>query len=83
MHCVEDKFRRSISRMVSPGDRILIAVSGGVDSVVMLHLFNKLRLEVSSFSLAVAHLNHLARGEDSNRDEDFVSNLCQKRGKKT
>ncbi|SVD42638.1 uncharacterized protein METZ01_LOCUS395492, partial [marine metagenome] len=39
-------------------------------------------LEVSSFSLAVAHLNHLARGEDSNRDEDFVSNLCQKLGLK-
>ena len=75
MHCVESKFRQSISRMISPGDRILAAVSGGADSLVMLHLLNKLRLESSGFSLAIAHLNHLARGAESKRDADFVMQL--------
>ena len=75
MHCIEYKFRRLIGQMVSSGDRILIAVSGGLDSVVMLHLFNRLKLESSDFSLAIAHLNHLTRGVDSNRDEDFVVQL--------
>jgi len=78
MHSVEYKFRRSISQMIFPGDRILAAVSGGPDSVVMLHLLNKLKSESSDFFLAIAHLNHLSRGEDSNRDADFVAQLCKK-----
>ena len=75
MHCVENKFRRATDSMISSGNRILVAVSGGPDSVALLHLLNKLKLQSSSIFLAIAHLNHLARGEDSNKDEEFVVTL--------
>ena len=72
-----------MDQMVSSGDRILAAVSGGPDSVVMLHLLNKLKSESSDFLLAVAHLNHLARGIDSNKDADFVLQLGKMLGLET
>ena len=64
-----------MSQMISSGDRVLAAVSGGPDSVVMLNLLNRVKLESSNFFLAIAHLNHLARGADSKRDADFVVQL--------
>jgi len=80
MHCVEYKFRRSMRELVSSGDRILVAVSGGPDSVAMLHLLNKLKLESLDFCIAIAHLNHLVRGADSKRDADFVEQLGKSLG---
>ena len=83
MHCVEYKFERAMSNMISSKNRILVAVSGGSDSVVLLHLLNKLKLRSSSIFLAIAHLNHLARGEDSNRDAGFVVKLGEALGLET
>ena len=53
----------------------LIAVSGGVDSVVLLHLFNKLKSEFN-FEIGVVHLNHSTREKNSDMDELFVKNLA-------
>ena len=53
----------------------LIAVSGGVDSVVLLHLFNKLKSEFN-FEIGVVHLNHSTREKNSDIDELFVKNLA-------
>ena len=75
MHSVEQKFQIAMSQMVFSENRILVAVSGGPDSVVLLHLLNKYKLEVSNLTLAIAHLNHLSRGVDSNKDSDFVVRL--------
>lgn len=79
MHCVEYKFRKAVTGMISLNSRVLVAVSGGPDSIVLLHLFKKLSLENPNIKLAIAHLNHLSRGEDSNKDSVFVVEL----GKKT
>ncbi len=49
----------------------MLAVSGGLDSVVMLHLF-----KAAGFSVGVAHCNFQLRGEDSMKDETFVQNIC-------
>jgi len=78
MHCVEYKFRKAVKGMISLGGRVLVAVSGGPDSVVLLHLFKKISLENSNIKLAIAHLNHLSRGEDSNKDSVFVVELGKK-----
>lgn len=52
------------------GDRILLAVSGGIDSVVMAHLFRE-----AGFDCALAHCNFQLRADDSDRDEAFVQEL--------
>jgi tRNA(Ile)-lysidine synthase len=52
--------------------RILLAVSGGLDSIVMLHLFKE-----AGFTFGVAHCNFQLRGEESDGDEQFVHDLCR------
>ena len=59
--------------LFKPSEKILLAVSGGVDSIVMLHLFKE-----AGFSVGVAHCNFQLRGNDSDEDEDFVKEVCQK-----
>lgn len=66
-------------RMFDPGDRVLVAVSGGPDSVAMLHAVHT-RSSEFGISLHVAHLNHGIRGEQSNLDEAFVRNLAHEFG---
>lgn len=56
-----------------PGNKILVAVSGGIDSVVLLDLFYK-----TNYHIAIAHCNFSLRGDESNQDEDFVKGLSDK-----
>lgn len=53
------------------GGHILCAVSGGADSVCLVHWLTRLREEFG-FSVTAAHYNHQLRGDESRRDEDFV-----------
>ena len=52
--------------------KLLIAISGGVDSVVLSHLCHKLKLNIS-----LAHCNFNLRGNESDADEDFVMELAE------
>jgi len=61
-------------RLFRDGDPVLLAVSGGPDSVMMLDFFSKLARS-RRLKLAIAHLNHKLRGADSDRDEAFVKKL--------
>ena len=61
------------SGLFCPADRILLAVSGGVDSVVMTDLFAK-----AGYSFGIAHCNFHLRGSDSDSDEAFVRSLAEK-----
>ncbi len=61
--------------MILPGDCVLAAVSGGGDSVLMLHLLAALRGSIP-FTLEAAHLNHGLRGAESDADEAFVRDLA-------
>ena len=54
-----------------PDDRILLAVSGGMDSVVMAHLFKE-----AGYDCIIAHCNFQLRSEDSELDEGFVRSLA-------
>jgi len=61
--------------LISPGMKLVIAVSGGADSVALLHLLQQLKAEMNLTLLAV-HINHHLRGEASDEDEKFVKRLC-------
>jgi tRNA(Ile)-lysidine synthase len=71
---VLEQFLNHIKRhgLCEPADRVLLAVSGGIDSMVMLHLFQQ-----AGFTIAVAHCNFQLRGDDANGDEAFVSATAQ------
>ena len=63
--------------MVSAGDTIICAVSGGADSVALLFAFYLLK-EKLGIRLEAAHFNHHLRGPESDRDEKFVVELCDR-----
>lgn len=70
-------FERYVERheLFSHEDKILLAVSGGVDSMVMLSLFVRL-----GYNIGVAHCNFSLRGEESDGDTEMVLNECAKLG---
>lgn len=61
--------------LVHRGESVLLAVSGGIDSMVMLHLFASIRPKWR-LQLTVVHVNHQLRGEESLGDEEFVREQC-------
>ena len=65
--------------MTQPGDTVICAVSGGADSVCMLHVLLSLR-NTLGITVEAAHFNHQLRGEESDRDEAFVRTLCAELG---
>ena len=69
---------RTFSRqqnLITPGDHIVCAVSGGADSMALLWALYLLK-EEWNLELSAAHFNHHLRGEESNRDEAFVRDFC-------
>ncbi len=70
-------FQQSVaaSRLWRPGEKLLVGVSGGPDSVALLHL-----LCATGHRPVVAHVNHRLRGSQSDRDERFVHDLCARWG---
>jgi tRNA(Ile)-lysidine synthase len=66
-------------QMISRGDDLLVAVSGGPDSVALLHLLYDLRGELE-LRLEVAHLQHGIRGVEAREDARFVAELAAKLG---
>jgi tRNA(Ile)-lysidine synthase len=74
---LEGQVRKTIAGhgMLSGGERVLVAVSGGADSVALLHCLRRLAPGLG-LTLAVAHLNHRLRGEESDQDENCVREIC-------
>ena len=72
--------------LIEEGDKIVLGVSGGPDSICMLDILNKIKKNescqkgpslVASFDIVVAHINHMIR-EEASEDEAFVKNFCEK-----
>jgi tRNA(Ile)-lysidine synthase len=65
--------------MFSPGDKILVGVSGGPDSVCLLHILDRCRKKMA-LSLHIVHINHGIRKSESRREEKFVKHLADMMG---
>jgi len=72
-----EKVDKILNRLVSSDEKILVAVSGGADSISLLYVLHEFS-KIKNFSLAVAHINHLARGNDSKSDAEFVAHISEK-----
>ena len=70
-----EQFKSFISsrNLFKEGDKILLAVSGGIDSVVMAHLFYEAKIK-----FAITHCNFKLRGKEADDDERFVKKLAAK-----
>ena len=65
--------------MIERGENIAVALSGGADSVSLLHILNELSGRMG-FGLCAVHLNHQIRGKEADEDEAFVCSLCKDMG---
>lgn len=63
------------NKLIDSGDKVLIALSGGPDSICLLHILYNLKDELN-IELGAAHLNHMLRGEDALGDEQYVKDTC-------
>lgn len=66
-------------QMLQKGDKIIVAVSGGPDSICLLHLLSSIKDEFA-LKLYAAHVNHCLRGEESEGDEAYVRGFCESIG---
>ena len=71
------QFKKFVYRhaLMTPDDRVLLGVSGGLDSVVLLHLTRRFTRNV-----AVAHVNYKLRGRESDNDARWIQRLCHEWG---
>jgi len=78
MKATEQKVLRFIKEndLIKLDDKILIALSGGPDSIFLLHFLNKYKNKFK-IKLGAVHINHLLRGKVSDRDELFCKAVCE------
>lgn len=76
----EDKVLKTIKKynMLQDGDRVVIGVSGGPDSISLLNSLNNLK-EKLNIKIYVAHINHMIR-EEADEETQYVKNFCKKIG---
>lgn len=66
-------------QMITAKDKVLVGISGGADSICLFFVLLELRKELD-FEMLCVHVNHGLRGEEADRDEAFVKNLCVEQG---
>ena len=65
--------------MLQNGDRVIVALSGGADSVSLMNALIEIKADYE-LTIYAAHINHNLRGDEAKRDENFVRELCEKPG---
>jgi tRNA(Ile)-lysidine synthase len=81
MKSIEQKVIKFVDhfKLLQNGNKVLIALSGGPDSVFSLYFFNKFSKRFG-ITLAAAHLNHMLRGKQADKDEEFCKKICTDSG---
>ena len=78
---MEKKVLETIKKynLIEDGDKLVVAVSGGPDSITMLDILNEIKNEkIIDFEISVAHINHMIR-EEAKLDELYVKNYCEEK----
>ena len=80
-HSILNTIRETVKKhdMIKEHDHIVVGVSGGSDSVVLLRALNELKNEIG-FTISVAHVNHMVRAGAADEDQMFVESLCNTLG---
>ncbi len=80
---IKDCVLKAVSQhdMLKFGNRITVALSGGADSITLLHILLSLKDELR-LDISATHYNHNIRGDEALRDQQFVEDLCEKWGVK-
>ena len=68
-----NRIRKTVESFFEIGEQIVVGVSGGADSIALIHC---LKNSSKNFNLIALHINHCLRGDESFRDENFVLNFC-------
>lgn len=78
---LKQKVLKTISEnnMINSGDKILVALSGGPDSLTLLHILYSLKDQLN-INIGAAHVNHLLRGNDAFKDENLCKTYCENLG---
>ncbi|MBQ5696229.1 MAG: tRNA lysidine(34) synthetase TilS [Clostridium sp.] len=67
------------NKIIQQDDRILVALSGGPDSVCLLHMLYRIK-DKFNLKLGAIHINHMLRGEEADKDENYIIDLCEQMG---
>ena len=78
---MKDKVKKYIddNGLINKNDKILVALSGGPDSVCMLHMLYRLKVELG-IELGAMHINHMLRGVEAKEDSIYTEKLCNELG---
>ena len=78
---MEEKILNAVKRfsLLSCGESVTVALSGGADSVSLLFALLQLQKKLG-ISVSAAHFNHMIRGAEADRDEAFARELCERLG---
>ena len=78
---MEEKVLSAVKRfsLLSRGEKVTVALSGGADSVSLLFALLRLQKRLD-ITVSAAHFNHMIRGAEADRDEAFARNLCEELG---
>lgn len=68
--------RSGILKMLESADTVIVGLSGGADSVCLLHFLLSLKNDLPHLSVKATHVNHMIRGSEAIRDEEFCKELC-------
>ncbi len=73
----ENQLEQNLKRLIVAGQGVLLAVSGGRDSMALLHGMTRLRRVLEIPQIVVAHLDHGLRGDAGRRDAELVESVCR------
>ncbi len=78
---ISDKIYSAIEefKMLQGTKKVLVGVSGGADSVCLLHFLNS-AAKIYDVQVFAVHINHSIRGDEAKRDQNFVRNFCEEIG---